>query len=188
MIKIGDFHITSGISNKQINQLIALTNSDDLQLHKFTADFKNGNGRFASRANFDKWAKKKSDIYCLQDTEENLVGIIWFSKIRLELHNLELISHMDIKPENYTITFAIRLYSDARGKGLATSFFHETLKLYKQSKQFSSLPKKKCWLSVANDNFPARTLYEKLDFRQITTQPDHNNKHIYITDLDKNIN
>lgn len=188
MTKIGNFHITPGISNKQINQLIVLTNNNDPQLHKFTSDFKNGNGRFASRANFDKWAKKKSDTYSLRDTEENLVGIVWFSKTQLELNSLDIMSHINIKPGDYIITFAIRLYGDARGKGLAISFFHEALKLYKQSKHFSNLPKKKCWLSVSSDNLPARTLYEKLGFTQITAKPTHDNKHIYVADLDKDIN
>jgi ribosomal protein S18 acetylase RimI-like enzyme len=149
------FTFCKGISMDQINQLVNLSNDvTDLSVSKFTSD----NIRFSDKKSFDKWFQKGRTIYTVTDGE-NLVGIIWFGKKKIPLTSY-----------SHNITFAIRIYPKARGKGLSSKFMDYALKSYKPSKT---------WLECSADNISAVKLYSKFGFKKITS-PDSKNKIIMI--------
>lgn len=138
-----------GITEAQIKQLIEFATSDP-EVIRFTSDPE----RFKDRAAFDLWKQTRADIYTLSDNNGDLLGIIWFEKKPLE-------SMLDMNT-----TFAIRVYGDARGKGLAYSFMEQAFRDYGA---------KKVWLRTSADNPSAINLYTKFGFR-IVSKPDSNNK------------
>ncbi|MBI2600656.1 GNAT family N-acetyltransferase [Candidatus Daviesbacteria bacterium] len=145
-----------GISEKQINQLIYYTNND-LDIGKFTSDLK----RFKNRQMFDKWQKKKRTIFTITDEKSNLLGIFWIGEEDLageKIPNQDLL--FSFKREDYGITFAVRIYGQARGKGLAKEFIERSFK------EFNA--KKKIWLDTKVENERAISLYKKLGFKTAT--------------------
>lgn len=135
-----------GITQKQIRQLIAYSNSDP-QVMKNTNDSK----RFANIESFDKWMKIPREIYTLTNKNDELLGIVWFRE-------------QDLKSESeYGITFAIRIYGKARGKGLSEDFLKKAFDEYKKLRN----PSKKFWLETRADNLSAINLYEKFGFKKL---------------------
>lgn len=133
--------IKEGLSEKNIAQLIEYTKDDPL-VDKFTSDKK----RFLDKFSFEEWLKKGRKIYSLVDEKDNLLGITWFGH------------------EGEGFTLAIRIYGPARGKGLAESLLRETMEKFKKTKDYVESPDKNWWLETAEDNLPARKIYEKLGF------------------------
>src|SRR3989344_5391173 len=88
--KLDQLNIIKGLTKEQIKQLLQYT-KEDAAVQKYTSDAT----RFVSQNSFDKWISKEKFIYTLTDNEQNLLGIIWFSKKEFE---------------KYPFTFAIRLY------------------------------------------------------------------------------
>lgn len=149
---IQDFIFKKGITNSQIDELINYSNTDE-QIIKFTSD----KTRFANKESYNSWFNQKNPIiYTLANNSGNLCGLIWFEK------------NDSIADCEYT--FAIRLYADARGKGVSYDFM-------KQS--FDDLKPQNVWLKCSADNLPATSLYKKFGFQQIS-QPDENNKIIMV--------
>lgn len=148
-----------GITEKQIDQLIEYTNSDpDIIL--FTSDLK----RFRDRESFNKWREKDRTIYTLADEEGNLLGIFWIGEEDLAEEKIPDKNFLlSFNKEDYGVTFAVRVYGKARGKGLAKEFIERSFK------EFS--PKRKIWLDTKHDNQRAIKLYEKLGFI-LATRPD----------------
>jgi len=135
--------IKKGISKKNIEELIKYSNSDE-RIRKFTSDGK----RFASKKSFGEWRKKKRVIYSLIDEKENLMGISWFGK------------------EGEGFTLAVRVYGEARGKGLSESFLSETMVDFMKSEEYLGAENKNWWLETSVDNLAAIKLYEKLGFEK----------------------
>ena len=88
--------IKKSLSEKNIEDLIFYANNDE-QVIKFTSDPK----RFKDRESFEVWLKKGRKMYVMVDDNDKLCGITWFG------------------PEGDGFTLAIRIYEQARGKGLA---------------------------------------------------------------------
>lgn len=152
------FTFRKGIFADNIDQLIKYSNDKkDTAIYKFTSD----KTRFLNKKAFDKWFKQGKIIYTALDDKKNLVGIIWFANKKIPVDNY---------PHN--ITFAIRIYPKARGKGLSFNFMDYAFKNYKAQK---------VWLECSFDNIPANKLYQKFGFKQIT-KPDSKNKIIMILD------
>lgn len=149
--------VNQGITEKQIEQLINFANTDP-EVKKFTSD----SNRFRDREAFDKWRKKDRVVYTLTDKSGDLLGILWFGKKSLPIGFSE-----KFDPKDYTITFAIRTYGDARGKGLAKPFMRQVFN------HFS--PKQGVWLETSIDNKPALVVYERFGFKQVT-DPDEEGK------------
>lgn len=147
-----------GIDDKQIDQLIEYSLSDE-NVGKFTSDRE----RFKSREAFDEWKSKRREIFTLVDENDNLLGIIWMG-IR-EIPDKKYNGETDLK--KYNKTFAIRIYGEARGKGLGLDFMKKSLK----GSGF--------WLETSDDNLAAKALYKKFGFKQIS-EADENNKIIMI--------
>jgi RimJ/RimL family protein N-acetyltransferase len=153
-----DIKFKKGILNKQIDQLIKYSLTDEV-IGKFTSDKE----RFKNKEAFLEWKNKGREIFTLTNKNNDLLGIIWFGF--KELPKRDYREEIDLK--NYKISFAIRIYGEARGKGLALDFMKKSLKM------------KGIWLEVSDGNLAAKNLYTKFGFRQVSSV-DKNNKIIMV--------
>lgn len=160
------YEIHDQITHSQIDQIIQYSNSDP-EIQKFTSDAK----RFQNKASFDSWYAKGKFIYLLVDKNDNVFGLIWFSKKVLPSKKYT----QNIDPSLYGITFAIRLYSQARGKGLSEAFFNQAFGRFTSSPSYQKIENKGLWLETSANNVPGTHLYQKLGFIKVT-EPDENNK------------
>ena len=140
-----------GILEKQIDQLIEYSKTDE-SVQRFTADAE----RFKDRKAFNDWKSKGRKIFTLSDEKDNLLGIIWIGQKEIEVGD-----------KKYDKTFAIRIYGEARGKGLALDFMKKSVK------------EKGIWIECSADNLPAQALYKKFGF-ELVSKPDKNNKVILV--------
>lgn len=162
------FYISPGITERQISQLLNFSrNQDDKELIVNTSDWKDGQGRFASRLNYDKWINKGRSVYVLSQNKHDLAGIVWYGAEQLPLNGNTFIKDFD--PSKYGITYAIRLYTPARGMGLAPIFSTTTLKLFKSSLAYQNITNKGIWLETNSDNISAIKAYEKIGCKQVST-------------------
>ena len=151
-MKLGqDVFVQQGIIDCQIDQLIDFSQSDP-EVKKFTSD----PVRFQNRISFNSWLQQGRIIYTLIDSQNNLLGIIWFGQKDPPVRT----------SANYT--FAIRIYGPARGQGLSQEFmktaFADILKNQKASR-ISGF-----WLETSTDNFAAIHSYQKFGFLPIDQQ------------------
>lgn len=147
-----------GITEKQIEELILYSATDEL-VKENTGD----PGRFKNRESFEKWKNIPREIYTLTDKLNSLLGIIWFRAQDLP------------GKKDFGITFAIRIYGKARGKGYSEKFLNWAFQQYKKTKQYLDNPVKGVWLETRNNNLTAIRLYEKFGFK-VVTKPDENNR------------
>lgn len=162
------FFVSPGITESQIAQLISLTSAQsDPAIMRNTSDWKDGQGRFASRLNFDKWINKGRSVYVLSQNKQDLAGIVWYGAEQLPLNGNTFIKDFD--PSKYGITYAIRLYTPARGMGLAPIFTTTTLKLFQSSLAYQNITNKGIWLETNSDNISAIKAYEKIGCKQVST-------------------
>jgi len=145
-----EFEIKKGILDRQIDQLIEYSLNDE-SVGKFTSDRE----RFKNRQAFEEWQQKGREIFTLNNNN-NLVGIVWTG-----------LKEKQIGGKKYNKTFAIRIYGEARGKGLALGFMRSCIK------------EKGYWLETSNDNLAAKALYSKFGFKEVS-KVDENGKIIMI--------
>lgn len=159
-----DVFVQQGILDCQIDQLINFSNSDP-EIKKFTSD----QIRFHDLTSFKKWLEQGRIIYTLTDQKHNLLGIIWFGQKEPPLKC------------SANFTFALRIYSQARGKGLSQNFmklsFQDLLKNQKKH-QISGF-----WLATAKNNYAAIHVYEKFGFKSIGQH--HHENIMYLAGLGK---
>ena len=149
-MKIGqDVFIQQGILDCHIDQLIEYSQSDP-DIKKFTSDTK----RFNSRDSFFEWQRQGRIIYTLVDEQQNLLGIIWFGQ-----------KDPPIKT-NANFTFAIRIYSSARGQGLSQDFMKVAFEDLQKNQTHSQITG--FWLETSTDNFAAIHTYEKFGFKSVS--------------------
>lgn len=135
-----DFEIRRGILDKQIDQLIEYSLNDE-SVGKFTSDRE----RFKNRQAFEEWQQKGREIFTLNNSNNDLVGIVWTGLKEKQTGN-----------KKYNKTLAIRIYGEARGKGLGLNFMKSCIK------------GKGYWLETSNDNLAAKALYSKFGFKQVS--------------------
>ncbi len=162
--------IKKGLTDSQIDQLIEYSTTDP-DLKKFTSD----PVRFKDRAGFDEFSKHILAYYVLTDEDENLLGVIWFDDLSMYVipeNNVSQGSSLDSGPQtvrndmgDYGISFAIRLYGQARGKGLAVPFSEKAFEDFKTSEEYLNHPHQKFWLAVSPENQAAVAVYKKLGFK-----------------------
>lgn len=148
-----DFEIKKGITDKQIDQLIEYSATDE-SVAKFTSDRE----RFKDRKAFDEWTKGDKEIFTLNNNSGDLLGIIWLGPKEIP----EAQWSEEIDKDKYKLSFAIRIYGEARGKGLAIGFMKECIK------------NRGIWLATSDDNFAAKALYSKFGFRQVSKASENN--------------
>jgi len=135
-----DFKFRTGITEKQIDQLIEYSLTDE-SVGKFTHDKE----RFGDRKAFDEWTKKGRKITVMTNDNGDLLGIFWDGFMEMPLGD-----------KKYNKTFAIRIYGEARGKGLALGFMKNCIK------------GKGYWLETKDENVAAKGLYNKFGFKQVS--------------------
>lgn len=155
-----DLRIETTITEAQIEELIHHSTNDQEVINK-TSDAT----RFKDRLAFDAWFQKSPSLYVLTDKTNNLLGLVWVQKMLNPLIE-----------DEFDTTAAIRLYGEARGKGLSFWFLDEALKRYGDSNY---------WFRTSSDNVPAVKTYEKLGFR-VASSPDNENKIILIRHSSEN--
>lgn len=166
-----DFNVTEGIMPNQISQLIKFSNTDKI-IMKTTSDAT----RFRDKKSFYTWRKKGKKIYTMEDQLGKLLGIVWFGEKRLA-SNKKFIKKFDFK--KYGITFSIRIYTEARGKGLSYGFMRDSWERFKKTKDYNKNPNNGIWLETNQDNLPAVSLYKKFGFETISAS-DENGRIIMI--------
>mgnify|MGYP001569754394 FL=1 len=163
-----DYKFKKGITDTQIDQLIHYSKTDP-QVIRFTSD----PVRFKNKKKATKWF---SDVtpYTLSDSSGNLIGLSWFHEKRLpERAYLENLNFSD-----FSLTFAIRVYGEARGKGLSYDFMKKSFSYYMDSR-FRGNDKAGVWVEISFDNIPTIKLAEKFGFT-IVSEPDERGKIIMI--------
>lgn len=164
------FKVISGITPKQVTQLVNFSKSDS-QVKKYTSD----SSRFKSIQSFKRWKRKERMIYSLANKKGDLLGIIWFGKEKIPAKKFILA----FNKKEFGVTFAIRIYGKIRSKGKALSFMDKAYELFTKSQEFKSVKNKRVWLEVSVDNQPALRLYKKFGFVKVT-KPDKKGKILMI--------
>jgi hypothetical protein len=103
---------------------------------------------------------KKRDYYWLLGANNDLAGIIWFGPKAFPLE-LQL-------PEHPIDTFAIRLYQNYLGKGLAVPFFEQSLSVEYARRQERG-ETMSLWGVTDSENSTALAVYLKVGFEQVQT-------------------
>ena len=147
-----DFEIRKGILDKQIDQLIEYSLNDE-SVGKFTSDRE----RFKNRQAFEEWQQKGREIFTLNNKNNDLVGIVWTGLKELP----EADWTEKFETNKYKLSFSIRIYGEARGKGLGVDFMRKCIG-----------DKKDIWLATSNDNIAAKKIYERFGFRQVSKPSD----------------
>lgn len=142
--------IDKSLTEDQIEELIRHS-SNDPEVVKNTSDSR----RFKDREAYDKWLQSNPSVYVLTNESNKLLGIVWVQKMGNSLVGNE-----------FDTTFAIRLYGEARGKGLSSWFIDEAFKKYGEANY---------WLRTSSDNVTAIKTYERLGFKTVSS-PDAENK------------
>ncbi len=146
--------INTELSQKTETQLIAFSQSDELvkaQTHDAT--------RFVSSAAIQEWLKGR-ELIVLESEQGDLLGIVWLGQ-----------KFSPVAPPEYQLTFAVRLYGVARGKGLATPFLKTAFQELKKTALWQENLGAKVWLATKAFNKPAIETYKTLGFQQFT-EPD----------------
>ena len=167
------FFVKKDLTQKQVRELV-LYSKNDPEIIRFTSDSE----RFATSEKVKLWVNLGRVVYSLTDNKGNLHGIIWFGVKKIPLSRT-----MGLSTKDYKVTFAIRLYGEARGRGLAEFFMRKCFQDYLRSRSYKKLGKPKFWLKVSLDNIPAIKTYRKFGFRK-TTKPDKAGKIIMATQGD----
>ncbi len=165
---ITPYQIKLGIQETQIPELLELTTTDK-EIHENTSDWRTPEGklgRFSSLQAFTAWQKQDKTIYTLTSPSQLLAGIVWFTPKPIDYKKYAINQKMS---EKYPITFAIRLYGEARGHKLAKPFLLETIKKY-----CTFLGEKHVfiWIEVHKANERALHIYHEVGFRQVKTSSD----------------
>lgn len=170
--------IHEGITKQQLEELINYSNTDG-ELKLTTSDAK----RFKDKSAFEIWLRKGRKIYTMTNPEGKLLGIIWYGKKPVPKDKAYITS---FDHGIYGITFAIRIYGNARGKGLAKEFIIYAWKLYKATKDYLESNAKGIWLEVKEDNLRAIGSYGRFGFTKVSS-PDIKGRIIMIYPKSKGI-
>ena len=163
--------VKKGIDKKHIKDLIYYSKTDK-KVQKYTSD----SIRYKSLKSFEKYiSKTKTVCYSLVGKNNDLAGIALFRFKNIpQKRFLERISS-----EIFGITFAIRIYGEYRGKGLAFGFMSDVFDKFTKSKDYKKKKNNKFWIMVSKDNIPAIRTYERFGFVKMT-KPDEKGKFLMI--------
>lgn len=164
-----EYFLYSGIHASSVLSLIAHSQGQDEAVTHFTSDKK----RFADHDAFEKWLQKGRSIYTLlSKSTSQFAGIVWFGPEPMPV-TPQIFSSVD--PSNFGATFAIRLYDEARGKGLALPFMKETFSHFMNTVRYAELSSPNFWLETSSGNTSAITTYTHFGF-SLAAAPDEQSK------------
>lgn len=143
------YKFKKGITDSQINQLIEYSKTDSVIL-KFTSD----PIRFKNKKSALKWFNHVT-AYTLVDKNNSLIGLTWFHEKPLP----ERVYSENLNPNDFPLTFAIRVYGNARGQGLSYDFM---------KRSFDEFKPESIWIETSYNNIPTIKLAKKLDFEKVT--------------------
>lgn len=146
------FKVVEGITDSQKGQLISYTWSDS-DIRRFTSDAE----RFSSLKTFVEWREKRRKIYVLTNEEDELLGIIWFGEEQIPVE-------YKVDYKEYGVTFAVRVYGEAKGRGLTNQFMEDAFNLFESRKKYQDIQNKGVWLEVSAGNAVAIRAYERFGF------------------------
>jgi ribosomal protein S18 acetylase RimI-like enzyme len=113
--------------------------------------------RFSSAEAANKWFSRDEHIVYSLGRAAKLAGIIWFTK------------YAEPVLENADYTFAIRMYNEARGNGLARNFANAALQDLEMEENYQG----DVWLETDINNEVAAHLYGNLNFHQVNVTQTH---------------
>jgi GNAT superfamily N-acetyltransferase len=158
-----DFNLESvkeGITDEQILKLIEYSKSDPV-IQKFTSDLR----RFPDKESFKSWSSD-AKIYTLVLENNTLAGFIWFRKKSIPVEfDSDLVDSLE-----YGVTVAVRLYKDARGKGLLKPFLETAIQNFKATDDYKESSSKGIWLLTSEENTQAQAAFERFGFKKIKTE------------------
>lgn len=162
---LGLLKVKTGITKLEVDELINYARTDE-NIKKYTSD----NIRFKSRESYESWLKKGRIIYTLSKLNK-LLGIAWLGEENLP-KTKQFIEN--IRYDDFGLTFAVRIYGEARGKHLSGKFIKSVLDAFVKSADFSKFKKKGIWLHTTADNTAAVKAYQRIGF-VLVTKPDEKN-------------
>lgn len=162
------YSLSSGLTKSLIQDLLAFThNEPDPFVRATTSDWRGGQGRFGSLANFARWVGQGRTIYSLVSQDAHLAGIIWFGE--RQIPSARFLLPPDLDTSRYGLTFGIRLYGSARGAGLATTFARRSLTHFTGLPAYFAVKAKGIWLETSADNAASIALASKLGAKRLAS-------------------
>lgn len=174
---LGLLTVNEGLTNDQIDQLIHYATTD-----KVVGAYSSDPRRFKDREAYDNWLRKRHSIYSMVDNEGKLLGIVWFGKSSFP--DIKLKSEFaNLNTKSYGITFALRIYDEARGNNIAKKLTAATFTVYLASEDYHSAGGNGIWLETSEENVAAVKTYNTL-FTQVS-DPDEKGKIVMVLDPHK---
>lgn len=173
---LGPLRINSGLTNHQIQQLIQYSNTDQA-IKKYSSD----QDRFKNRAAYNHWFAQGKSIYSMQNEQNKLLGLVWFGSSSLPRIKLKA-TYSHLPTGHYQLTFALRVYDQARGRGLAKKLTAMSLTIYLNSEIYRQMEPNGIWLETFKHNLAAVKTYSPF-FKQISL-PDKEGKIVMILAID----
>lgn len=161
--------ITHSLTDLQIDQLVQHAATDEALL-KWTLDA----SRFHSQEAVKKWLLTHQNITVLTNGEGALLGLGWVQDTPFPVDVPSTLS--PAQRAKFRSTSAVRLYGEARGKGLSSWFYSRVLHDFGDAN---------IWDRVSADNVPSLRLHKKFGFQQVT-EPDQENKVILVRQSTQN--
>jgi ribosomal protein S18 acetylase RimI-like enzyme len=160
MTRIPRFRIEHGLRPELVGQLVKKSKQETI-LRTCPGDAAE---RFSDASAVERWLQKGREVYALTPNK-NLAGVIWYGEKKFPL---QVPGDGSSLPRH---TFAIRLYDNYRGRGLAKPFMQDTLKDYMETLYYQGLTDtvNGLWLGVDVDNEPAKKLYSDFGYMRVGT-------------------
>ena len=140
--ELGPLKITSGLTDHQVQQLVEYSNTDQT-IKKYSSD----QNRFKNRATYDRWFAQDKSIYSMQNEQNKLLGLVWFGPSKFPQVKLKA-EYAHLPTTHYQLTFALRVYNQARGHGLAKKLTAVTLTIFLNSKTYQQTKNNGIWLET----------------------------------------
>lgn len=145
-----------GINDELLSQLIKKSR----QPHIISSTPKDVSERFGDINMLNKWLEQGRVFHWLIGDNNDLAGVIWYGKKKFPVQ----LTEQKVKANN---TFAIRIYENYVGHGLAKPFMFQSLGLYHNSLKEKGDNNLAIWLSTSINNLAAVAVYTKFGYKEV---------------------